>query len=495
MKRSLWLSVILILAGVVVFSLACRAVNREKESIKVTETTLFGDVQATEGIQLEIDTHWDSRLLWTTKYEPGRTEEAESSFRFSGEEVQWKGENTAYVEINVYSGYGTAMGYDGSTGKELETEVDITTEPIALVLQAVADKTAPGEKHTEIVALRDYYEYYPALFESVNVDKKIHGYGFWSDELSEYFGLSVPEDDLYQVTIEKNTAGAVVGFQYNGYGGGYYLTNCSTFGSSGCYYAFYRENEGKHTAEYGEQRCYIYYLPYQTKEQPYSAGLSLNMEGIEKACMLPEGVIPVELALDGEESRLYVAAKDETQFYLFVYETEEGRLSECQQLPVLEGEKSQEGETVFPYYRKMTVQEDGILMTWEENCFAFLTEEDGSYRVWCIDSFPAAEEGGEDSYVSASFLENESPFPNENTFAFDGERLAIAAFAKWEDLSTRLLVYREGELAYSGFFEYSGEIDKAFGLSGRNSIQAQGASYGSSRAFGMTLNPLKVTIR
>lgn len=493
MKKGLWIYAVLILAGVSIFPLVCGAVNSEKEKIEVTETVLFGDAQAAEGILLEIGTHWDERLMWTTMYQPGRAEEAASSFTFSPEAAVWRKKSTAYAEINIYSGYGTANGYDGNTGREQELEIEIDSELYALVLQGVADRTAPGEEHTEIVALSDYYEYYPLSFHAVSEERKVFFANSWSDYLAEYFGLRVPEDDLREVTIKKNAAGAVTGFQYNVYSGGYYLTNISAFGGSGCFYTFYRESMDEHAELYEGETYYIYYLPYMENEKSYSDELTVDLERIERVYRLPEGVLPVELVLDKEEGLLYLTAKDQMQYYLFVYEAAGGLLMERQRLPVLAAELSREGEAAFPYYRQMTVQEDGILITWEGNRFVFLAEEDGNYRVWCTDIFPGALESGR---VNSAYglLEEESAFPLENSFAFDGRRLALAAFDRWGDLSTRLLVYTEGRLAYSGLFEYSGELDRTLGLPESESIQAQGAANGRLRKNGAEQNPLKVTM-
>lgn len=495
MKKSLWISVILMIAGLAALPAVCGKINDGKEKIEVTETVLFGDVREAEGIRLEIGTHWNDRLLWTTWYQPGRTAEAETVFSFSPEGVFWKEQPTAYARFRSYSEYAVGMAYDGNTGRRIEQEVNIASLPMERMLQAVADKTPPGEQHTEIVAAADYYEYYPFTFDAVNEEKTLYLTGFCSDDLIELFALRVPEDALYEVTIEKNADGAVVALRQKVHSGGYCPQDVFAFGSEGFFYTFSRRSNEKYREIYDGQTCYICYLPYMENPKPYNRfSYTIDTERIERVCALPEGLSPVELALNEEEKNLYLTARDEGRYYLLVYEAEGGRLSLRQQLPVMETEISDIGETAVTDFVQMRVQEDGILMTWEENRFVFLAETAGTYRVWCSGVFPAAEESGEEKSAYYSPLVEESAFPRENSFAFDGEKLALAAFDKWSDLSTRLLVYRDGELVYSGFYEYSGELDRRFGTVASESVQAQGAKNGRSRLSGMVLNPLRVTL-
>lgn len=497
MKKSLWISVVIILAGLAALPAACGKINEEKESIEVTETVLFGDVKEAEGIRLEIGTHWDNRLLWTTWYQPGKTADAETEFSFSADGVFWKEQPTVDAGFHFSSEYSVGMAYDGNTGKRITGQgVNIASLPMDKMLQEVADRTAPGEQRTEIVAAADHYDYYPITFKVVNEEKRLVLNDFSTDWLMELFALRVPEEALYEVTVEKNADGAVVALRQKVHSGGYYPQDVFAFGSEGCFYTFSCRRYENYGEIYDGQACCIYYLPYVGDSRTYSRdSYTIDTERMERVCELPEGLAPVELVLDEEEKNLYLAAKDERQYYLLAYETEEGgRLSLRQQLPVREMKISDAGETAYTYFVQMCVQEDGILMTWDENSFVFLAETAGEYRVWCSGVFPAAEESREEKRAYYSPLVEESAFPRENSFAFDGEKLALAAFDKWSDLSTRLLVYREGELVYSGFYEYSGELDKRFGTVARELIQAQGASNGRSRLSGMVLNPLRVTI-
>lgn len=506
MKKSLWVFGIVMLAGAISFPFTLWAVDREKGKITVRETVLFGDPDQAAGLRVEMGTHWDSRLLWETCYEPGKTEETGSRFVFSPAQVLWKETPTSFVHLDIPLGRGTAGVVDGNSGKTVEREINIDAEPMALLLQAVAERTASGEERTEVLAVSDFFERYPAMLSASNGetagDQMIYLAGAWDDGLAEIFDLRVPKDALAEVTIRKSDQGAVTGFKYT-IRGGYYLTGTSAFGNDGCFYGFRRENKEDYSIVDDGADCRLYFLPYMGGEKRrigWVQGIDTN--GIVKVCTLPAGVAPVELVLDEREERLYLSARDESRYYVFVYRVDGRSLTLLQQIPILEREKIQPGAEGFWHdYRQMQVQEDGILITWGGNLFVFLAkhmpagaDKEDQYRVWCSGTFPLGEIKEESENESSwERLAELSAFADENTFAFDGERLALAAIDRWGNLSTRLLIYREGQLVYSGFYQYSGELDKAFGTWEGDRIQAQGAAGWGARRSGMVRNPLRIS--
>ena len=91
----------------------------------------------------------------------------------------------------------------------------------------------------------------------------------------------------------------------------------------------------------------------------------------------------------------------------------------------------------------------GLLITWNDNDFAFVTEEEGQWQLWCGGTFPDYVEQGDE-------MVREKPFPGEQECVFDGERLVLAAFEAWESLNVVVTVYdKEGEL-YCGLYRHSG---------------------------------------
>lgn len=100
---------------------------------------------------------------------------------------------------------------------------------------------------------------------------------------------------------------------------------------------------------------------------------------------------------------------------------------------------------------RMTLVPVGVLLTWQEDgLFAFISEdpEDG-YTLWCVDHFPAGKGSAENTL-----------FPSEQAFLFDGERLTLAAFPDFMSNNVQLAVFTKEGLAYYGLYRHSGEWDR-----------------------------------
>ena len=67
MKKILCIFILAAAAGLCAILFAFRAVDSGNGKITVTETVVEGDAAAAEGILVEIRTHWEGHLLWSTK--------------------------------------------------------------------------------------------------------------------------------------------------------------------------------------------------------------------------------------------------------------------------------------------------------------------------------------------------------------------------------------------------------------------------------------------
>ncbi|MDE7045655.1 MAG: hypothetical protein K2O97_11715, partial [Acetatifactor sp.] len=248
-----------------------------------------------------------------------------------------------------------------------------------------------------------------------------------------------------------------------------------TFGDGGCYsaYNWVTPTSGK-VADRG-QNSGIFYVPFTWEE----GWLAVDVTRMRKVCELPENSLPEGMLLDEEEGYLYLTVREEENHFLCVY-----RLSG--EAPVLEQELSIRGNerlmesadserpriwggnlSSFPVLRQIRMVDDGLLITWNDNDFAFVTEEEGQWWLWCKGTFPDYAEQGYDEMVwETSFLGEqgyevirEKPFPGEQGCVFDGERLVLAAFETWESLDVVVTVYGgEGEI-YCGLYRHSGGTD------------------------------------
>ena len=253
--------------------------------------------------------------------------------------------------------------------------------------------------------------------------------------MTEYFQFPIPEDESFQVTVRKDWDGEVVELNCHSAGEGYYPVTVSALGDTGFYFSFYIEGKNKGfeqlKREFGGQYA-VYWLPFEDKERMSGA----DLEQMRAAAWLPEDALPVTMQYDRERRILYLLAAQREQYILLTYLVDEGELTLLQQLEILSivdaagkpAPTEDAGNTDFSEFSKMSVQEDGILLTWRDNGFVFLAGDGEAYRFWCGGIFPAKEKG-----------EGVSAFPYEHAFAFDGTRLALAAFEDWGSLDSRLL--------------------------------------------------------
>lgn len=494
MKRSAWAALIVMVLSLAVLPLAVVKVNSGKEKIVITEEVLSGDPSAAAGITLETASHWDGHLFWDTVYTIGSGEEAESIFTFSAERLEWDWEEgrTAYVYSAAGAGFGSVRvagagdsgdGHitagAGFGGAYTDIGIPVCPEdfPFPEIIRAVSDRTKSGETYTETVRIGDYVRNYPLDFGIGGSSVEYEGDAEENrDFLTELFHISTAEDCM-NLTTEKDGEGILTGIKGRiaVEGDGILITDASTFGEAGCYYAYNCENPTSGKVADRGQNSGIFYLPFTWEE----GWLAVDITRMRKVCELPENSLPEGMLLDEEEGYLYLTVREEENHFLCVY-----RLSG--EAPVLEQELSIRGNerlmesadserpriwggnlSSFPVLRQIRMVDDGLLITWNDNDFAFVTEEEGQWWLWCKGTFPDYAEQGYDEMVwETSFLGEqgyevirEKPFPGEQGCVFDGERLVLAAFETWESLDVVVTVYgREGEI-YCGLYRHSGRTD------------------------------------
>ena len=482
MRKALVVSGIVLLAACIALPYACWKIDSEKESVIIIEEPLWGDPAAAEDITLQVASCLDDymnfymsgkgwNLRWDTIYTIGSGEEAESAFEFSSRKAgQIETPEEKYIECVLRQSYGTAY----------------TNNPMPEIIFDVAERTTAGEERQEIVHVSDYYEYYP--IEAFRIcgehilDITSTTYGYSNKYLTEFFHIPTGEDTA-EVAMKKNEKDDITHFHL-------YIKNtnsipsASAIGEKGCYYVYCCTDEDGNYMDIGQNKG-IFYIPCMWEND--GRNIVVDWEQIRKVCDQPEGAIPVKLMLDEVHERLFLVLRDEREFQLAIY-TIEGEVPVfVQQIPVLAGYEGEDGVMNFSCFRQMTVEEGGILLTWQDNTFSFVSEENGQYRLWCGGKFPVDGKGEEilaqgldggdelrqfletrSSYKSKEYYDirqniqdgNES-FTVGNACYFDGDRLVLAAMSTWESTDVLLSVYHDEGLAYCGLYKLS-EADPSY---------------------------------
>lgn len=452
MKRALILAFLILIAAPAAFVAAGIQVDSQKENIVITESALYGNPQAAEGLRLRTMSQWDwnGPLNWETSYITG-SGEAQSSFVFLARGRKPAVEELKRISLDCKTNWGVAFNSGVSS-------IDIPYVPyLREAVTAAAEQIRPGERRTVTVSLGEYYEYYPLIF-SLDTDGSVGLHESFdagvelslSDEQKDFmnlFRIPVGENEILDITVEKNEAGELIDLDCRNGATGVEFVNLSAFGQEGAYHAYYlkeweRTEDGDYrisekSADPGEDYG-IFYYPFYYPFIGESNHLALDLTGAGKICDLEPGIQLVEMMLNEDENRLYLVTSEGRDLYLNVYETNETGLTLSQKIFVRSVDEDPGGENT-PYWSHMSVQEEGVLMVWQDGSFAFAACEGEKYRFWRLE---------QDCVLGPIF-------PYENAWDFDGERLALAAFVYERD-GVNLAVYTENGLAYLGLCEHSG---------------------------------------
>lgn len=462
MKKTLLLS--LFLLGLTVFSLpaALIAVNAERERILIGEEVLSGDPAEAAGITLKIPSHIEKMLLWKTRYVIGSEREAESNFSFSSRPVSWRAPEetvSAYLHTEIDALFWATYGEDAAV-------TDWDTAFHSKMFNDVAGRTEKGSRHTETILIGDYGPNYPLAFDITGRSVLYEGdYAKACYYLTDFFHVPAAGDKA-EVTVERDEQGNIVATGVRLIGSDETVSIAGVAAddeAGGLYYTYCLRNA--QTDEWTDrgQNMGIFYFPYQEQDSRWSVDLTQ----VRKLCDHPGRAVPLQMLADGERGILYLAVREGEDYGLLVYRLEDKVPILAQQVPVQKCRTSNSAEgadgTASTSFCRMSLEDGGILMTWEDNSFAFIAREQGQYRLWCSGMFPKNAEQGPGN-----------PFPREQVCLFNGERLFLAAYESWYGTNVLLSVYDGQVQTYSGRYVHSGQGDLDMGFDSRNGMRPQG---------------------
>lgn len=346
---------------------------------------------------------------------------------FSSGQVSWKGpEVKAQAGLQMQNNFGASFG-PGVTSLSWEYGGAYA------IVNSVVQRTENGETNTEIIRLGDYSPSYPLDF-SLTTGFSIEYEGDYmqaGDYLSDFFHIRTAEDKAW-VTVEKNTRGEITKVDYRHLDSDedVEIFNAAADGGRGIYFVYGLRNVK--TGEFSDrgQNRGIFYFPYEEGEKGFR---KMDLTQVRKLQEFTDNINPLEMLTDHEGEFLFLAAEDEEGCILFVYRLEGEIPVLTRKIPVSAGQSS---------FCRMSLESGGILLTWDDNSFSFVTEERGEYRLWCSDTFPES-----------------SPFSEEHVCFFDGERLTLAAYENRYGTNVLLAVYDEHGQTYSGRYVHSGSED------------------------------------
>lgn len=497
MKKNLWLAIIFISVALFSLPFALGIVDSQRERVVITEEVISGDPEAAEGVTLQFLTHWKSLALWDTKYTIG-TGETVTEFEFEEDGVYWPKQESEYLDFNIPVNFGTAVAV--GDGMNATRDVDLYGMWIPEVLVDVATRAKVGSSYTEIVSLADYYKYYPL---ELSVRSEAHDMSFYSngvDYFSDFFHVEVPADEKLSVTITKNPDGIITAVDCNssweGADGwqedGLSIDTAYAFGEAGCFFTYICTERKTGERVLAGENTGIFYAPYVEENRRFTIS-----KQVKKVCEIPSDMVPAEMIWDEERGELYMAAKVDEEYRLYIYSVAGEKVELTQELTVWSSEELL--KTELPFYREMTLEKDGILLKWSDGSFSFVAEEEGGYYLWCSNTFvpdvayleELARTGNQP--IEVGYLDE--IFSYEHALYFDGERMVLASYDSWDSVNVTVAVYNREKQLYCGRYRHSAESDRYLkGLSDEQVIATNGSSAGRHRRKTVEYQPLKIWV-
>lgn len=299
MRKSLVVFAVFFLFAIGVICYADTSLLNEKDNVQITETILYGEKAAVEGVTIERNTKYDRYMRWNTTYTAGEKPECNTDYTFDESGGLW--DEIEYVPDGIEFST-TIVG-----GTELADNTGTNLTGVNRAIWELFQETEPGEIGYATINLADYLDYYeydiqfnlPGVadyfmttseikdalvrYGSNNADykKELEDKLYVIETMTEFFKIPVIENQLYNIAVAKGEDGKMYGWGYdcaNGGGSSGTLTDGAT--SLG---------EPPENADmfdiwaicaYTEDKCYFTFEPYTRNGERIDTSLIVGGYGI-----------------------------------------------------------------------------------------------------------------------------------------------------------------------------------------------------------------------
>lgn len=322
MRKSLILTLALVVLAVCDLGMGAGMVGATADDVVITEQVVAGDPAAAEGVRVQMRADCTSHLHWDTHYAVGAPDGTYTDFTFSRKRMQMPEEFYGSIEFNSISGSSYSGAYDLS-GEDGDENVPTGVK----LFRAAAEQTDPGSRHTEVLYVRDYYEYFPldvhCYFSGTMTnatEKQI------ADAMKAFFRIPVSEDYRVNVTVKKEADGAIYEMSMEDFGhAGLSIWTNSAVLDGVCYLTV------NMTGDNG--------APADTSDIPGGTGVYRLTYGgedvsLETVFPLDQAAETIDLHLSADARKLLLTTVEDNIYYLTVIDLQ--TMTELQKLPVLE---------------------------------------------------------------------------------------------------------------------------------------------------------------
>ena len=292
----------------------------EHNQVVLTEKVIYGDRTKANGLSVQVDSHYRSRLFWNTTLQFNDAADVHTDYSFSAKQI-YKGREEEYDGINIHNNVMESV--------DTYVEEERLQEGIGVAYRELLDETEAGEDKSRNILLKDYISHYPIGFNldfpNTRLNSSRVDLDLWRDlgtvseseahivqKIRDYFKLPVLEDQYLEIHVSKRADGSrgSWGGGTSRYGDWYDLYGYSVLSDDACYFTFNTlTNDGKvvDTSELPEGYG-IYRLPYHMENDGESWGdvSVIDVDQLEMVYPLTPGIQIAYLSLNAAQTCLYL---------------------------------------------------------------------------------------------------------------------------------------------------------------------------------------------
>lgn len=440
MKKSMVLFGCMVMLSIVVVVSGWNFVCEGKDAVEITKHTVMGDEAAAEGVEITFVTRCEYHQFWETSYRIGATPETDTKYTFSRKRILPENELTEKLFVESFM----KMGVSGD--EVFLPRLDGQIMPVEAI-QAVADRTQPGDTRNEAVTLRDAYSTYPLHVSMQNAFLEVKDGA--EGDFGDYFQIPVPDNHKVLVSVSKNQKG-IYNISVNTINKNYNTCMEGYIKDMGAYIFFLDWNvdgvqvdNRELTHGYG-----IYYMPLIKKE---NGAYGYDIQDLTQLCDRPDDVEFLGMEEDKDGQRFLFVGKALGQLVLLPFDWKNGQWKE--RIYLMDCPGTDVGWS-------LVCEENLLLFTREDGAFSLLEREGEDYGIKMQGSLAGIK------YVDLDIFNHVMEMPHLSCMAYDGRRLVLLRKRDYYSNLSYLVVLTGGEVSYVGSYEHSADIDNLWHYDG-----------------------------
>ena len=188
----------------------------EHNQVVLTEKVIYGDRTKANGLSVQVDSHYRSRLFWNTTLQFNDAADVHTDYSFSAKQI-YKGREEEYDGINIHNNVMESV--------DTYVEEERLQEGIGVAYRELLDETEAGEDKSRNILLKDYISHYPIGFDldfpNTRLNSSRVDLDLWRDlgtvseseahivqKIRDYFKLPVLEDQYLEIHVSKRADGS-----------------------------------------------------------------------------------------------------------------------------------------------------------------------------------------------------------------------------------------------------------------------------------------------